>query len=264
MGVHTSFAQDDVAISVLDLVHDCDLLAAHPNDSGRYSDGVGDDQIVPILAIIACEQALEDEPGVPRYEFQLGRAQLAANTRAEALATLISAADKGYAPAWAYLGDIYQFGLGVPVDPQKAFESYTKALQGGFEVAQMQIDQLQFSAAMYTAEFMPAFFAGDFDLLRQKSDDPTLRTLVRNYVFNLVLTVMNECGSVLSPVSVPNLYRYRYPQGWTPEADADIGVAIQTSVSEHDAATFLRRHGCDGAVAKHVFGNIDKFFKDGA
>lgn len=252
---------DGITLSVLDLVHDCDLLTAHPDDVNRHSDGVADDQIIPALAIPACEQAAVDDAGNPRYEFQLGRALLAGQRREDALARLTSAADRNYPAAWAYLDDIYQFGLGVPVDPQKAFESYSKALAGGFETAQIQIDQLQFNPTLYTAEFLPAFFSGNFDEIRNKANDTSLRWLVRNYVFNVVVTMMNECGPILEPASVPRLYRYRYPTGWTADADADVAVAIQTSISEYDAATLLRRHGCDGAVAKHVFANINSFFE---
>lgn len=260
-GFASAQEEDDISISVLDLVHDCDLLTAHPDDVNRYSDGIADDLLIPALAIPACEQAVADDPSNLRFEFQLGRALLAGQRREDALTRLTSAADKNHPVAWAYLGDIYQFGLGVPVDPQKAFESYSKALAGGFETAQIQIDQLQFNPALYTAEFLPAFFSGNFDEIRAKADDASLRWLVRNYVFNVVVTMMNECGPILEPASVPRLYRYRYPAGWTADADADVAVAIQTSVSEYDAATFLRRHGCDGAVAKHVFANINAFFE---
>ena len=42
-------------VSVLDLVDECDVLAAHPDDTQRMAEGVADDQIVPRLAIMACE-----------------------------------------------------------------------------------------------------------------------------------------------------------------------------------------------------------------
>ncbi|SMH30185.1 hypothetical protein SAMN02982922_1015 [Mesorhizobium australicum] len=247
--------------SVLELVDECDILAAHPDDPERYADGVADDAIVPKLAVMACEAAIE-QGAVPRYIFQLGRALLAGNKRSEAFAQFNKAADAGYAAASAYLGDAYQFGYGTEIDPAMALAAYQKAVAGGFEIAKVQIDQLQFNPQMYTGEFLPAFFNSDFASINGKSKDEGVGPLARNYVFNLVQTVMNECGEVLSPASVPKLFRYRYPSGWTAQADENVAVAIQTSVAEYDGQAFLKRHGCEGAVAKHVFSRMNAFFSE--
>ncbi len=246
--------------SVLDLVEECDILAAHPDDPERYADGVADDEIVPKLAIMACEAALEEAPEEPRFRFQLGRALLAVGKKAEAFTHFQQASADDYAAAWAYLGDTYQYGLGVDANTQKAFDAYKKSVALGFQIASTQIDQLQFNASMYTGEFLSLFYSGDFDSITRKSNDQGIRSITRNYVFNLVLKLTEECQAVLRPSHVPTFYLYRYPGWWTLAADEDVTVAIQTSIGEYDAQAFVRRHGCDGAVAKYVFAQMDKFF----
>jgi TPR repeat protein len=256
-GIPAALAQDT---SVLELVRECDILAAHPDDPLRYADGVADDAIVPVLARMACEAAIEEADDEARFRFQLGRALLAGGSKPESFEAFKQAAEAGYAAAWAYLGDAYQFGAGTAVDNAKSFQAYKQALDSGFEPAKAQLDRLQFDPAMYTGEFLGLFFGGKHQAVQAKSSDATLRSLSRNYVFNLVLTLMNECGQVLRPAHVPNFYLYRYPTGWTQQSDESVSVAIQTSVAEYDANAFLRRHGCEGAVARHVFAQMDAFF----
>lgn len=252
-----SIAQE---VSVLDLVNECDILAAHPDDPERYAEGVADDKIVPKLAIRACEKALENARDEPRFHFQLGRALLASHKEQDALVHFLKATEASYAAAWAYLGDVYQFGLGAEINAQKALEAYKKARDGGFEIAKNQVEQLQFDQTMYTGEFLALFFKRDFGGIDSKSNDSGIGNLARNYVFNLVLTLTGECNSVLKPTNVPSFYRYRYPQHWTVQSDENVAVAIQTSVAELDAQTFTKRHGCEGAVAKHVFSQMDAYF----
>ena len=130
--------------SAFDLVSECDLLSAHPSDPERTAEGVSDDEIVPKLAIIACESALEDDPTEPRYAFQLGRAFLSVKREEEARTQLANASAAGYAAANAYLGDIYQFGLGAEVSVALAQDYYEKASALGFEPAKAQLDQIRF------------------------------------------------------------------------------------------------------------------------
>ncbi len=57
---------------------DCDRLAAHPFDASRPDGIPGEryDKLEPALAIPACERALKQFPGHPRYQFQLARSHL--------------------------------------------------------------------------------------------------------------------------------------------------------------------------------------------
>lgn len=241
--------------SVFELVQDCDLLAAHPEDPQRMAEGVADDAIIPRLAITACQGPAERSGEDARFAFQLGRALLSQGRKREAVAQFEKAAKADYAAAHAYLGDAYQFGYHVPVDSAKAIEHYRKAIAGGFESARRQIDQLTFDPSRFVAGAIGDLYGGRFDALRKA--DPKLR----NYVFNFAQQIMEACGPVLEPPNVPGLYIFRYPPGWTIQTDEQIGVAVQTSVGEYDAGAFLTRHGCEGPVAKRLFLNMNQFFK---
>lgn len=240
--------------SIFDLVTECDMLAAHPEDPQRMADGVSDDDIVPRLAIMACEDAIASDPEEPRYAFQLGRALLAMGRKEKAREQFEQAAKARYAAAEAYIGDLYQFGHAVPQDSKKALEHYRKAIAGEFKIAETQIEQLTFDRSQYVSSAIGDLFMADFQRVTTQSDK-----LLRNYLHNFVLATMKECESYLTPKSVVNFYLYRFPTDYNPDDDS-IGVAIQTSVGEFDAEIFVRRHGCDGPVAKQLFGNINKFF----
>ena len=122
-------------VSVMDLVEECDVLAAHPDDPQRMAEGVDDDKIVPRLAVLACEDAMKRQPDDPRFVFQLGRALLARGDKEKALTLFQESARKNYAVAYGYIGDAYQFGNAVPIDPAVAAENYKKAAAAGFEPA---------------------------------------------------------------------------------------------------------------------------------
>lgn len=244
--------------SIIELVEECDILAAHPDDPQRMADGIADDAIVPRLAVLACEEAIERDPDDPRFTFQLGRALLAANDEKKAVESFKKAADAGYAAAWAYLGDAYQFGLGTDVEGHKSLSAYKKALDGGFKQAEDQIKQLQFDASMYARPFAKLFYDGNYAEIRTLSDGSS-GSLNRNYVFNFIQSLLQECEPFVQPDNVASLYSYRYPPNWKAEQDDNVIVAIQTSVAEYDASTFLRRHVCGGLIAKHVFKSINLF-----
>jgi hypothetical protein len=84
--------------------------------------------------------------------------------------------------------------------------------------------------------------------------------VIRNYIFTFTSHLGEECGLVVAPANVTGFYNYRYPQEWSAQTDEPVGVAVQTAVGEYDAKAFLRRHGCNGPVAKHIFANLNSFF----
>lgn len=243
--------------SVFDQVTECDVLAAHPEDPGRVAEGVIDDRVVPRLAIQACEKAQKAFPSEPRLRFQLGRAHWAAGKHDVARGHFEQASQAGYAAADAYLGDMYQMGMGAPQSSQRALDLYRKAVSHGFAGAKDQIDQLTFVPTLFVSGSIGLIYGADYERVTSQSDP-----LLRNYLFNFVQQVVEECGAFLKPASVVRYFLYRYPynKGWTIEQDENIGVAIQTSVGEYDANVFLKRHGCEGPVAKQLFGNFDTFF----
>jgi TPR repeat protein len=118
-------------------VHKCDEFAAHPDDPGKWAEGVAEESLLPGPAVKLCTQAVEEHPGTARFHFQLGRALWAAGRIDEGVEVFLTAQEMEYAPAYAYLGDAYQEGLvpGEPADPEFAQQLYTLAAEGGFEPA---------------------------------------------------------------------------------------------------------------------------------
>src|SRR3546814_3119519 len=88
-------------------VHRCDDLAAHPDDPGRWAEGVYDDAIVPGPSIKACGDAVQAYPETARFHFQHGRALWAAKRHEEAVQAFLRAEGMDYGPAYAYLGDAH-------------------------------------------------------------------------------------------------------------------------------------------------------------
>jgi hypothetical protein len=245
---------DARAQSVLDDVDECDSLAAHPSDPERLADGVADDAIVPKLAVAACEAAVKRSPEIPRFTFQLGRAYGAANRQTDAVMQYQKAAEQGYGPALAYLGDAYQFGHGAEVNVEKALDAYRKAAAKGFAPAGGQIEMLTFVPGMYVNPIISDLYSNNVD--QGKANSP----VVQAYLFGLVMALSGECGAILTPRAVVSLYEHRYPRDWTAEADAPINISVMSSFAEYDAKLFLRRHGCEGPVAARVKDNLNRLY----
>jgi hypothetical protein len=245
--------------SVTDIVQECDVLAAHPSDPQRVSEGVADDRIVARLAIVACETAIKADAADPRHVFQLGRALLASGRKADATPQFQKAADRGYAAAWAYLGDAYQFGYGVPVDLEKARGAYIKSVQGGFQAASDLVDQMNFLPEQYTVTLVGQIYAGDHAAIGTLSRDTDRRWPTRAYLFSFVQKLMAECDTVIAAPTYLSLLTFRYAPAWVNDGEPPTAAGIYAAAGEHDAGTFTRRHGCEGVIAKHVFRSLDLF-----
>jgi TPR repeat protein len=124
---------------VFEDIHKCDEFAAHPDDPGKWASGVSETDLIPGPAVKFCREAVRDHPGTPRFYFQLGRALLKANEFEGAIDALADAAEKDYAPAYKYLGDLYQSGLLGEPDEEKAAKYYEIAAAGGFQPAEEEL-----------------------------------------------------------------------------------------------------------------------------
>ncbi|QYZ65047.1 MAG: hypothetical protein OI74_05270 [Gammaproteobacteria bacterium (ex Lamellibrachia satsuma)] len=113
-----------------EIIHKCDEFAAHPDDSGKWAAGVSEDDLAPGPAILFCNKALKEYPETARFEFQLGRALLKKGEIDGAIAALTGAAEDNYAPAYAYLAEIYRFGLLGEEDVDTAETYYDLAIAG--------------------------------------------------------------------------------------------------------------------------------------
>lgn len=89
--------------------HDCDTEAAHPSDPDRVGPGKASGEVDTDRAIPACRRAVDEQPDIARFHYQLGRAivyHADANNSdfSEGLAHLKQAADMEYSQAVFVLG----------------------------------------------------------------------------------------------------------------------------------------------------------------
>lgn len=92
-------------------VTECDRLAAHPDDPGRVSPGLGQASMDLRLAIGACRADLADDPDNPRLLYQLARALTYAGEIEEGLPLLARASALEYPQALFVEGYLYLTGL---------------------------------------------------------------------------------------------------------------------------------------------------------
>ncbi len=122
------------SVAQTDAGAECDRLAGSPNDPAIGSAGVEHMAIDAAPAREACRAALEAKPDDPRYAFQLGRAEQRLENFAEARRLFEQASESGYKLADVALGILYEHGLGVDADLNKARESYMAAADAGIGV----------------------------------------------------------------------------------------------------------------------------------
>ncbi|MGA2056159.1 MAG: DUF2610 domain-containing protein [Bradyrhizobium sp.] len=135
----------------------CDQLAASDTDRARPPEvpGVAFASVDPEAAITACKASIASNPRVVRYLFNLGRAQMAqankfnivtqANERTDAFRrarlALEDAQQRGYVAAIHNLAVIYDQGLGVDPDVERANEMFKRAANQGFPLAMYTLAQ---------------------------------------------------------------------------------------------------------------------------
>jgi uncharacterized protein len=115
--------------------HDCDLLAANPEDPSKVAAGVPFFAIDAPRAVDACRAAVEQEPGVARFQYQLALALGRAEDYGGAAQWARLAAAQGYAAAQADLGQMFANGIGVPQDQAEAFRLARLAAEQGYTPA---------------------------------------------------------------------------------------------------------------------------------
>lgn len=144
----------------------CDRLAAHPDDPEAVAQGVLDEQLIVGRATTACENAIKENPELPRLHFQLARNYLAGDRIEDGVEQLILAAEAGHGAALAFLGDVHLSGVpGIEPDPLLAQEFYEKALASGFEPARKILAEFvdmteEFKSADGEQNAFSRFFSG--------------------------------------------------------------------------------------------------------
>ena len=123
-------------------VHDCDRLAADPDDPDSVVKGVEiGDTINAARAIPACEEAVRLYPQERRFSFQLARAQIQANHPELAKPVLEALNKDGYAIAGVYLGFLYESGNGVAKDEAEAVRLFREGADAGVALGALALAQ---------------------------------------------------------------------------------------------------------------------------
>lgn len=137
-------------------VHACDRYAAHPADPTLPTQsglGVSDEDLDAESAIKVCQSAAGEQPDVPRFKFQLGRALMKADRIEDAIELFVAAAEQGHGGALAYLGDLHLGDApGIEADPVLARSLFEKAVEAGFTPAKTILNQFE----DYTEQFAKA------------------------------------------------------------------------------------------------------------
>jgi TPR repeat protein len=121
-------------------LHDCDRLAARPNQPERVAPGVPFARMDAAAAVRACEAAQRQFRDELRFIYQLARAQQRAGRLNEAADFYLVAAAQGYAPAQANLGLMHRNGEGgLSRDPREALRLFRLAAEQGDPVGQVAL-----------------------------------------------------------------------------------------------------------------------------
>ena len=130
--------------SHVDLVTDCDRLAALPTDAQRPKSVHGRyfDEIDIRSAVGACREAVHKYPDIARFSFQLGRALESSGDYLEARKQYEIAAKLGSIAALTNIGALYRNGKGVQQDYAEARRWYEKAAATGDPAALNNIGEL--------------------------------------------------------------------------------------------------------------------------
>ena len=251
--------QPVAAQSVFDIPDDCDYLAAHPADPMRVSEGLDDADIIPVLAMQACQNSLESPTNAARQQFQMARAVLASGNRQEALQWFLTAANSGSVIALVYLGDAEQFGWIAPPNPAKAYQYYQAAKASGLEFADIAIEQVTFDPKWFA---LPSAVEGLVNENVARLVSMTDVAQARAYFYSFGLEMTQICGRVLDASAIEPMYYFRFPAGWDPVIEeADISIGAYDFMASYDAEAFVERHGCEGALAQSLTRTLAEVFR---
>jgi TPR repeat protein len=95
-------------------------------------------------------------PASGEPSLQMGVAAFEAGAFKEALAIIEPAAEKGNVEAAYWLGQMYENGLGVKMDPDTALTWYRKAAEGGWSDAKFKLGEIYFTGTEELQDFKKA------------------------------------------------------------------------------------------------------------
>ena len=116
---------DPINVDLQPVLHACDQYGSQPFDLQSVSQGVYSHHMQGKKAQPACLKAMALYPGIPRFIYQLGRAELALGHSEKARQLYQISATKGHVRAFHGLGFLYAFGGGGKIDHAKANQYFT-------------------------------------------------------------------------------------------------------------------------------------------
>ncbi len=117
----------------------CDELAGDPLDIQGVTEGIYPNDIKVDAALAACQQAVDDYPGVARFHHELGRVLYAKGEYDAAIKQFETALAGGHVRSGQVLGRFYQLGAGVTKDPAKAVPLFKAAAAKGDAYAEYSL-----------------------------------------------------------------------------------------------------------------------------
>jgi TPR repeat protein len=124
---------------------ECTQLSNLPDDGTPFAlrlQAPASITIEPARAEAACRAALGADPANPTRMFQLGRALTLANKQLEAIKYYLDAADRRHAGAMNDLGEVFEYGVGVPKNLSTAIVWYERAAELGHTWAMTHLGHL--------------------------------------------------------------------------------------------------------------------------
>jgi len=281
----------DGALTSAQQTHECDIQAAHPDDIMRFAVGKADGEVVGVLALRACSEAVRQFPYEPRFHFQLGRALAALNRRDEAAKAYEMAASMGHLPAKFYRAeailDAY-WESGSEAEYEKAVH-ILEEVKVSFAPAAQRYKEVVFSLEGFqNPRIIEALYRGDVERLNRA------RILIALYGLGMQEFLStewnpeeNDCPAYLIDPSINydfdsaiagdprnTLERLGYDlmflgAEWagklfidpTWKGDMTKWRDYYKSLGRRDAQFLAREYGCRSPVTKKLYSGLIKFAK---
>lgn len=200
--------------SATDAMEECDRLASDPRDPSRMAVAVGDEELVPIKAISACQKAVELNPSEPRAKHLLGRSLWHGGRQQEAVLQFseVVSDTTAYPASALLLGDAFFEGRGLPAgieqDTEAALGFYQRAADMGvtvdverIEAAREYIKKNRFDPSLFqNRRFISILYHGNFNDIKD-----TEYAAFRAYVSGMIMNLGDEQTFDHSPECVPRL-----------------------------------------------------------
>jgi len=271
--------------------HGCDLEAAHPDDLMRVAPGKTDGEVVGVLALRACTEAIRQFPREARFRFQHGRALLSMRREGEAAEQFKTAAGMSYGPAKYYLAaallDSY-FESGPDAEYEQAVKLLEEVKESFAPAAKLYDEVVFTSEGFKNPRVIEAFYRGDVECLNRA------RILVACYAAGMqeflsveYHPVGNECPALMVDSSITydldaaivgdprtTLERFKYDliflgAQWAgtilldPTYKGDLAKwrDYYKLLGRRDGYYLVNRFGCESPVSRKVYSGLVKFAK---